>query len=424
MIDESVLHQRHAAWATRVNRLYSFLSCHVLESPSLTVQWIPESKKDIPNKAYSVQNLCLGSYYLNQPNYLSLYSAFLPREWHEILYEDTSFEDDVAFMNYPDNIAEAGNRIHPYKRILHDGEVNIARVMPQCASIVATRGPSCQVHVTDFSRRRANPEDRTSVRPDMRLKGPKKEGFALAWSPSQKGLIASGGGDMVVHVWDIDAVADSLGTMDTIEANSTSHLTGHTDTVESVSWHPTHGNILTSSGADNHVILWDTRINKYQQKEECHLKSVYNVSFHPTGVFLLATTSADRCIRIWDMRRMRKPVYELVGHTDEVYGMTWSPFSDTILASYSKDATVSIWDISKMNVEADAVEDAHAHPSLVFRHYGHLDCVRDVAWNPHEGDEWVLASVDDSNQVHIWQPHKTIYDGEDNTFNVFDSDMW
>eukprot|EP00760_Papus_ankaliazontas_P035759 PhM_4_TR8009/c0_g1_i1/m.54634/K10752/RBBP4, HAT2, CAF1, MIS16; histone-binding protein RBBP4 len=408
---DDFLHRRHLEWAQRAQNLYSFLGCHVLETPSLTVEWIPDSKRDIPNKGYSAQNLMLGTYYVDLPNYLTTHTAFLPREWDEVLYEETTYEDDATFSAYPDTVGEAGRTIYPYKAVTHDGEVNTAKIMPQRPSIAATRGPHAQVHVFDFARRRAEPEDHNNVRPDARLKGPRKEGFALAWCPCNEGFIASGGGDMIVYVWDLagNATMDRLGAEATIDVAPLYQFTSHTDTVESVSWHPTHSNVLASASSDKTCIFWDTRTRRPQQKEEVHLEAVYNVTFHPTGVFLLATTSADKTVRIWDMRKMRKPVYELVGHTSDVYGMKWSPFSDTVLASHSRDGTVALWDMARINLEPDDVQDAHAPPAQVFRHYGHLDTVRDVAWNPHEGDEWMLASVDDANMLQIWRPTPDCY---------------
>eukprot|EP00759_Apiculatamorpha_spiralis_P009878 PhF_6_TR16974/c0_g1_i1/m.25661/K10752/RBBP4, HAT2, CAF1, MIS16; histone-binding protein RBBP4 len=422
-MDEDYFHRRYTAWAQRVHSLYGFFMCHIMETPSLSVEWIPESKRNLPSKGYSVAQIALGTYHTDQPNYLQVCSAFLPREWEEVIYEDTTFEEDVAFMHYPDSIAEAGNRLHPFKRVVHDGEVNVLKSCPQSPPVIATRGPHCQVHIFDISRRRSEPED-SVVRPDARLKGPKKEGFALSWSPVKAGRIASGGGDMIVYVWDIEeGPLAEFGKTSTMDIGVTLQLAGHTDTVESVSWHPTHDNVLASSGSDRHVLFWDIRSKKYSQKEECHAQAIYNVSFHPTGVFLLATASADHNVRIWDMRKMRKPLYELISHTSDVYGVQWSPFSDTLLASYSKDCSVILWDLSKTVMEPDPTLDHNAPPHMLFRHFGHTDVVRDVSWNPNEGDEWVMASVDDSNQCHIWQPAKSVYT-EPDVMNVFANDRW
>ena len=43
-------------------------------------------------------------------------------------------------------------------------------------------------------------------------------------------------------------------------------------------------------------------------------------------------------------------------------------------------------------------------------HGGHTDRVGDFSWN--EKAEWFMASVADSNDLHVWQPSSSLLEGE------------
>jgi histone-binding protein RBBP4 len=115
---------------------------------------------------------------------------------------------------------------------------------------------------------------------------------------------------------------------------------------------------------------------------------------------------------VWDIRSFRKPIGELVGHTDAVHGVKWAPFNDTVLMSYGVDRTVICWDLANLNTKPVEEDDDHANPELVFKHCGHTATVRDAVWAPFDDDEWTVASVDDNNLLQLWAPHEEVYNDE------------
>lgn len=87
------------------------------------------------------------------------------------------------------------------QQINHNGEVNRARYMPQNPSIIATKSPTSDVYVFDYTKHPSKPKNET-FNPDLVLKGHTKEGYGLAWNPAKEGQLLSGSDDGVVCMWD------------------------------------------------------------------------------------------------------------------------------------------------------------------------------------------------------------------------------
>jgi histone-binding protein RBBP4 len=58
----------------------------------------------------------------------------------------------------------------------HDGEVNRARYMPQNPLLIATKSPSSEVYVFDYTKHPSIPTDNV-CKPQLRLRGHTKEGL-------------------------------------------------------------------------------------------------------------------------------------------------------------------------------------------------------------------------------------------------------
>ena len=55
-------------------------------------------------------------------------------------------------------------------KILHDGEVQRARYMPQKYNIIATKTVGGEIHIFDYTKHPTKPKDE-HIRPNLRLKG-------------------------------------------------------------------------------------------------------------------------------------------------------------------------------------------------------------------------------------------------------------
>ncbi|MBN1680836.1 MAG: WD40 repeat domain-containing protein [Anaerolineae bacterium] len=150
--------------------------------------------------------------------------------------------------------------------------------------------------------------------------------LTAAFSPDGA-LIASGGEDQTIRVWDA------------LTGEAVATLEGHTGTVARVAFSP--DGMLIASAGDSTVRLWDVVTGQAVATLEGHTLAVDCVAFSPDGA-LLASSGEDQSVRVWDVvTRINR--LTLQGHSDWVEDVTFSP-DGALLASASWDNTVRLWD--------------------------------------------------------------------------------
>lgn len=476
------LYQQVINWRYHSNRLYEFQQTQMLEWPSLTVDWIADRKALEPERDFALHYLAVGTQALpGTQNYLAVIEMAVPIEREDAesyygLVPPPAPQQPVAATSagvargndgsagvsvgsggangerlenqpppqYTGAVDANGNPmvlesdIDPSTRyenvrghsrvaqlVMMEAAVLRLRCMPQHANITAVKLANGVVAVYDLGRRPAFTTDVAALVPDVRLKGHRKAGFGLSWSPLSAGLLASGSDDMLVLTYDIEGCIDSLGTEPQADALPLSSFVGHSDFVHDVAWHATQDHLLASASEDSTVKVWDTRSPTAvaQDVQDAHRGAAFGVAFHHTAVFQFATCGADRMAKLWDLRRTQAPVQQLIYHGAGVTSVAFAPFSDTVLATAGTDRRVVFWDFAKLGQEAsDAASDAHAPPELSFVHTGHVSRVTDFAWCTNLDDEWLCASTDMTNTLQVYKPRGDIvydyvvadaFDGED-----------
>ena len=260
--------------------------------------------------------------------------------------------------------------------------------------IVATKSPSSNVYVFDYSKHDSIPRDNV-CRPEHRCLGHTAEGYGLCWSPHEEGMLLSGSDDHTICLWDIREAG--------LEVNATQIRKGHTDVVEDVAWHMHYANLFGSVGDDSAVMIWDPRDSAKAKHvvANAHDSEVNCLSFNPFSEYLLATGGADKMVNLWDLRNLNQKLHSFEGHNEGVYQVSWAPFNETILASSSSDRRVHIYDLSRIGDEQTPEDAEDGPPELLFVHGGHSAKISDFSWNGN--DEWVVASVSEDNILQIWQ---------------------
>jgi WD40 repeat protein/predicted Ser/Thr protein kinase len=151
--------------------------------------------------------------------------------------------------------------------------------------------------------------------------------WVVAFSPDGR-LIASGGSDRLVRVWD-------AGT-----GREVNRLVGHTDVIVGVAFSP-DGRRIASCGWDGTVRLWDAHTGAGSILSRGPAAGLGRLAFSPDGRFL-AAGSWDNTVKVWDVLA-GDLVRTLKGHIRPVVGAAFSPDGRRI-ASASWDHTVKVWD--------------------------------------------------------------------------------
>lgn len=78
--------------------------------------------------------------------------------------------------------------------------------MPPEPFIIATKTPSSDVLVFDYTKHPSTPDPSGECNPDLRLRGHQKEGYGLSWNPNLSGHLQGASDDHTICLWDISAV--------------------------------------------------------------------------------------------------------------------------------------------------------------------------------------------------------------------------
>nr|CDS29861.1 retinoblastoma binding protein 4 [Hymenolepis microstoma] len=427
-VEERIINEEYKIWKKNTPFLYDLVMTHALEWPSLTAQWLPDVTRP-EGKDYTVHRLILGTHTSDEQNHLLIASVQLPNE--NTQFDPSNFDADRGEFG---GFGAVTGKIEINIKINHEGEVNRARYMPQNPSVIATKTPSADVLVFDYTKHPSKPDPTGVCEPELRLRGHQKEGYGLSWNPRLNGYLLSASDDFTVCMWDINA---SPKDGNIIDAHTI--FNAHTSVVEDVAWHPLHESIFGSVADDKRLMIWDTRCcgsssstssttssmantataSKPSHSVEAHLAEVNCLSFNPFSEYILATGSADRTVALWDMRALNMKLHSFESHRDEIFQVQWSPHHETILASSGTDRRLHVWDLSRIGDEQSPEDAEDGPPELLFIHGGHTAKISDFSWNPNI--PWVVCSVSEDNILQVWQMAENIFN-EDEAQTSVDTD--
>ena len=157
--------------------------------------------------------------------------------------------------------------------------------------------------------------------------------FRAAFSPDGT-LIAAGGADSLVTVWDAETY------------EQVHELAGHSGWVSTVDF--SHDGTRIVSGADDDLIVWSLETGEELQRLVGHQGFVYGGVFSPDDQYVLSGAS-DTTVRLWDLS-LGEEIRRYDGHTNWVLEVAFSP-DGSQAASAAEDNTARVWRIARSTDE-------------------------------------------------------------------------
>lgn len=222
---------------------------------------------------------------------------------------------------------------------------------------------------------------RDETDPLQAFTGHGSEGFALDWSSTDSGVLASGDCNKDIHVW-----RPAEGGVWKI---STEAYSSHTRSVEDIRWSPNEKNVMASCSCDKTIKIWDVRAEASKAcmltQGNAHFSDVNVIDWNPTDPFLLSGGD-DGIIKVWDLRNfggISDPVATFKHHISPVTSLEWNKEDSTVFASSGADDQVVLWDLALERDAEGAADDDKLKdlpPQLLFIHQG-LQDIKEVHWH-------------------------------------------
>ena len=185
-----------------------------------------------------------------------------------------------------------------------------------------------------------------------------------------------------MRVWDATPLRDCENVGDELFT-----LVGHTNSVNSVRFHPTE-RLLVSASTDSTIRYWDTGSGFAPQRViQTALAQVHGIAFSPNGDHLVMVGESNASCPVFETRS-GKLLQQMETEADSWHRrIAYSP-DGKLLAGCNCDGVVTVWD----------AETGKGH-----RLEGHLPWLLGIAFGP-DTRRPLLAVASTSGEIRIWNP--------------------
>ncbi|XP_078609981.1 glutamate-rich WD repeat-containing protein 1-like [Branchiostoma floridae x Branchiostoma japonicum] len=268
------------------------------------------------------------------------------------------------------------------------GGVNrIRTTVVQGTHLAACWSDKGSVHIWDLSKPLRAVEEPSAIaafekkkdkmQPVYSFPGHQTEGFAVDWSTTVNGRLATGDCRKDIHVWNMQ---DGGWNVDQRP------FTGHTQSVEDIQWSPNEATVFASCSVDKTVRIWDIRAAPSKANmltTTAHERDVNVISWNRHEPFIVSGGD-DGVIKVWDLRQFQKGVAVAVfkHHTAPITSVEWHPTDSTVFAASGADDQLTMWDLAvERDEEGAASQGVDVPPQLLFVHMGQND-IKELHWHP------------------------------------------
>ena len=161
---------------------------------------------------------------------------------------------------------------------------------------------------------------------------------ALDFNPFQSNLLASGGSESELYIWDVTKPGNPM---------SPGAKSQPLDDVRCVSWNRQVQHILASTFSSR-CVVWDLRKNDpiIKVSDSTSRMRCKVVAWHPEVATQMCLASEDDhtpIIQIWDLRQASSPLKTLEGHHKGILSVAWCKDDPDLLLSCGKDNRLMVW---------------------------------------------------------------------------------
>jgi histone-binding protein RBBP4 len=173
------------------------------------------------------------------------------------------------------------------------------------------------------------------------------------WHKFSPHLFGSVGDDRSLCLWD----TRKSGENKAVEVVKNAHA----DDINCLQFNPLNEFLVATGGSDGQVNIWDIRnLRDKFHTLSTHTEGVYQTAWSPHSEFCLASGSADTRICCWDLSRVGEEQTkeqsevgppELVfihgGHTAKISDLHWNPNRPWTFASVAEDNVMQVWQMTE-----------------------------------------------------------------------------
>uniref|UniRef100_A0A1A7WDZ0 Protein transport protein Sec31A n=1 Tax=Iconisemion striatum TaxID=60296 RepID=A0A1A7WDZ0_9TELE len=162
---------------------------------------------------------------------------------------------------------------------------------------------------------------------------------ALDVNPFQTNLVASGGNESEIYIWDMNSFGSPM---------TPGPKTQPQEDISCVSWNRQVQHILASASPSGRASVWDLRKNDLIIKVSDHSNRMHcsGLAWNPEVATQLVLSSEDDrmpVIQMWDLRFATSPLKILEHHTRGILAIAWSVADPELLLSCGKDSRILCW---------------------------------------------------------------------------------
>ncbi|XP_054875414.1 protein transport protein Sec31A isoform X6 [Amphiprion ocellaris] len=162
---------------------------------------------------------------------------------------------------------------------------------------------------------------------------------ALDVNPFQTNLVASGGNESEIYIWDMNSFGSPM---------TPGPKTQPLEDISCVAWNRQVQHILASASPSGRASVWDLRKNDLIIKVSDHSNRMHcsGLAWNPEVATQLVLASEDDrmpIIQMWDLRFATSPLKIFEHHTRGVLGIAWSLADPELLLSCGKDSRILCW---------------------------------------------------------------------------------